>query len=490
MAEDGLVVFPKRATILEIDDYAFRKCTSLRKVIVCSVSTKLGKGVFYDCKSLISAKLPEGLQVIEQYLFQYCGSLTTVEIPSSVIKISECAFSGCESLAAFGLPQGLLEIGDFAFEHCASIETLHIPSSVSSIGHSAFEYCIGLRNVKLPPNFETIEPNVFNGCERLEFIDIPSTLKTIEDCAFDGCTSLSHLRIPPSVESIAPDAFSGCSSLISIELPEGILSDIHLSDCLSLVNMAIPVPIDAEFGFLEDALPDSKLGSVADDEADIICKLKHRFGDSSLNKLCYYQSYYSSEDAMLQLHDLMEDNPLSASSEVDVFGMTPLHVLSLSQIPNLDMLLAVMKAGQPDHIIHGRDSFGSTPMDYLCLNRTPRSTEVIRGVLQTRFDHCLGLDRSWKSDMLLAVEEALAVDWSSRKREVVAIYFKFAKLERQEVLSLLELFLWKVKIFGSKKEPITNRQSCRINSGASVVIPHVLPFLDNIDVENYSFSSP
>eukprot|EP00980_Cylindrotheca_fusiformis_P023852 scaffold11065_cov115-Cylindrotheca_fusiformis.AAC.4 len=56
--------------------------------------------------------------------------------------------------------------------------------------------------------------------------------------------------------------------------------------------------------------------------------------------------------------------PLAATTQVDEFGMTPLHVLSLSQTPNLDMLLAVMDAGKPGHMVHVRDSFGSTPMDY------------------------------------------------------------------------------------------------------------------------------
>eukprot|EP00980_Cylindrotheca_fusiformis_P026977 scaffold18269_cov61-Cylindrotheca_fusiformis.AAC.1 len=96
----------------------------------------------------------------------------------------------------------------------------------------------------------------------------------------------------------------------------------------------------------------------------------------------------------------------------------------------MDMLVALMKGGLLDHVIHSRDSFGSTPMDYLCLNRMPTSTKVIRRVLQTRFGHLLGLNRLWKSDMLRSVDAALAVDWSSRRREIVAVYLKLAILKR------------------------------------------------------------
>eukprot|EP00980_Cylindrotheca_fusiformis_P023788 scaffold10986_cov91-Cylindrotheca_fusiformis.AAC.2 len=251
---------------------------------------------------------------------------------------------------------------------------------------------------------------------------------------------------------------------------------------------------------------DSRLGSVADDADDLVHRLKHRFVNSPLNKLCYYQSYHAPEDAMVHLRLLMDDNPLAASCQVDEFGMTPLHVLSLAQTPNIDMLLALMDKGNADHIIHGRDSFGKTPMDYLCLNRMPNSTQVIRRVICSRFDYLLGLDRWWESDVLHAIDEALAVDFSARKREmweadmlqaieealavdcsprrmedsleslkrretarreIVAIYFKLAKYELKIVLSLLEIRLW------------------QNSGGASVVIPNVLPFLDTFDIKDY-----
>eukprot|EP00980_Cylindrotheca_fusiformis_P016780 scaffold5055_cov91-Cylindrotheca_fusiformis.AAC.2 len=174
--------------------------------------------------------------------------------------------------------------------------------------------------------------------------------------------------------------------------------------------------------FSAGSLQAPKLDSLAFNEADLFRKLKHRFDNSPLNQLCYYQSYHSSEDAMAQLRRLMDEDPLAATTQGDEFGLTPLHILSLSQTPNLDMLLTVLKAGPFDHMIYGRDSFGCTPMDYLCLNRSQ--------ILQTRFDKQLGsLDGSWKSDMLHSVDEALLVDWSSRMREVVAIYLKLANYD-------------------------------------------------------------
>eukprot|EP00980_Cylindrotheca_fusiformis_P025303 scaffold13471_cov105-Cylindrotheca_fusiformis.AAC.1 len=338
--DDGTIVFPERVLPLQVDEDAFTECNSLRKVIVCSVSTKLIHGVFRCCSGLISVELPEGLQVIEPRLFFECESLITIKIPSTVIKICDDAFDGCSSLTLIdGLPPGLVEIGGWAFRSCHSIETLRIPTTVSSIQMGAFNNCRGLEHIELPSSLERIEKVMFKGCRSLEYIEIPSTVSFIGDRAFNECYSLSHIRIPSSVESIDPSAVTECRRLISIELPEESSFELDLSECRSLVNV---------YGAIEySALKQSKLGSsTVDDAADLNRKLKHRFGTSPLNKLCYYQSYYPSEEAMVQLRSLMEQgDPVAATTQVDEFGMTPLHVLSLSQTPNVDMLLALMNEG-------------------------------------------------------------------------------------------------------------------------------------------------
>eukprot|EP00980_Cylindrotheca_fusiformis_P000566 scaffold146_cov107-Cylindrotheca_fusiformis.AAC.5 len=487
--EDGMTLFPERS-MLQIDDFAFSRCIMLRKVIFPSLSEKLGQSAFSSCSSLVYVELPLGLRLIEQSLFAHCESLPAVKIPSSVIKIGDYAFYGCSSLTSADLPQGLLEIGARSFDHCASIETLHVPAKVSSIGRFAFCYCTGLKHIKLPPILERIEKFLFYGCEGLEYVEIPSTVKMIEDMAFRQCSSLSHIRIPPSVEHIGRDAFLGCRSLISFEHPEGNYFDIVLSRSFSLVNLACPVLNAGDLDSAEDFLQHSRLGKVVDGYFDLARRLRYRFDSSPLNKLCYYHSYHSSDDAMVRLRSLMDENPLAATAQVDKFGMTPLHILSLSQTPNVDMLLAVMKGGHLDHLIHGRDLFGSTPLDYLCLNRMPNSPQVIRRVLLARFDELLGFERSRKSDMLQAVDKALAVDWASRRRKIIEISLKLANCERQEVFAILELYLWKLKIDMVGTKEIADRQSCRINSGASVLIPYVLTFLEKLEVEDYLVRSP
>eukprot|EP00980_Cylindrotheca_fusiformis_P030155 scaffold24481_cov206-Cylindrotheca_fusiformis.AAC.1 len=157
---------------------------------------------------------------------------------------------------------------------------------------------------------------------------------------------------------------------------------------------------------------------------------------------------------MVKLRSLLKDDPLAATDQVDKFGMTPLHVLSLSQTPNLDMLVTLINEGrQMDHFISGRDKkFGSTPIDYLCLNR---SKEVVRRVLRARFGLWL-VGSSGSSDESLSksdtmrqkVEKALAMHGaSSRSTEIGKVCLELAKYEqRMKVVSLVDLRLWKMKI--------------------------------------------
>eukprot|EP00980_Cylindrotheca_fusiformis_P003548 scaffold791_cov115-Cylindrotheca_fusiformis.AAC.6 len=478
-------------SVSEIRNGDFEGCDRLVQVQLPETLTRIGKAAFSKCTLLRFVELPEGLQEIAPWLFRTCMALETVKIPSSVIRIGNRAFCGCRRLSSFELPHGLPEIDVRTFESCVSIETLRIPPTVSSIGRFAFEDCCKLKHVKLPPTLERIECGAFKGCIRLENIEIPSTVSFIGERAFFACHGFSHIRIPPRVENIAVDAFLNCGKLISIEIPDRLSCDIDLSQSASLMNVAIPTNGSLSFG--EDFFEKSTLGRVVDDEADLLLKLKHRFDNCPMNKLCYYQSYHSSEDVMQQLHSLMDNDPIAATAQVDEFGMTPLHILSFSHTPNVDMLVVVMKGGHSDHIIRGRDSLGSTPLDYLCLNLNPSSNDVIRRLMMTRFDQLLGPDSevSLKAESMLQALDAALLDWSSRRKKIGKIYFELANYERQmKILSLVELCLWKLKIDEvSSKEQAIDRESCRINSGASCVLPHLLPFLDKDEMEDDIFYS-
>jgi hypothetical protein len=560
------IQLPERLQV--IAECAFAHCRGLKRIKIPSAHVVIKRGVFVFCGSLISVELPEGLQVIGVGWFAAgCASLTTVNVPSSVIEIQDGAFAGCASLASLDLPEGLQSIGPGSFSCCESLATLHIPSTVCKMGRGVFWDCTGLRSITLPDALETIEDKMFYNCNSLTHIEIPSkvtnigveafkycgslkhlrtpssvveigasafacckkltsvhllgNLRTIEEDTFRSCASLTHVRIPWSVTRIERGAFAECTRLISLELPEG-LERIHLNEtffrdepsiygCQSLVNLAIPSEQHVVHLDPEEFMEDLKLRYAASNFDDLVSKLQHRFDTLAVHRLCYYQSYYPLTEAMENLRQSM-DADLSAGTKADSFGMTPFHILALSQTPNLSLFQALMKVYQVD-IIHTRDKFGSTPIDYLCLNHTSDSTMVIESLLQAIIAErlqWLGRLARWKSEILTTMDEALAAEGPSRQRKIGLLCFQLATYERLESMSLLELALWRVKI--RERKPVNQeeqlgeegslkkirlvasdlsqeegvyRQSCRINSGAEVVISNVLPFLDEVCREDY-----
>jgi hypothetical protein len=518
----------------EIGKSWFSGCPSLTTVNVPSSVIEIQHSAFEYCTSLASLGLPEGLQSIGLGSFSSCESLATLHIPSTVCKMGTRVFWNCTGLRSITLPDTLEIIEARMFYGCYSLTHIEIPPKVTKIGSDAFHYCEGLKHLRIPSSVVEIGTSAFACCQQLTSVHLLGNLRTIEEGTFYECSSLTHARIPSSVTRIERGAFADCTRLISLELPEGLemidgdaeydseydsddIEDFpNIYDCYSLVNLVVPseqrfqqIDVYYDDQFMEGL----KLRHVASSFTDLVSKLQHRFDDLPVHRLCYYQSYYPLTEAMENMRRSMDADP-AAGNKMDAFGMTPFHILALSQTPNHSLFQALMKVYKVD-IILTRDKFGSTPIDYLCMNQTQASALLIGSLLPTIFAErvrWLGLLR-WKSNIVNAMDEALAVEWASRKREIRLLYFKLATYERLESVSLLELALWKVKFDSFKaaydtdhergeecrsKRPRldrshlygVDRQSCRIKSGADVVISNVLPFLDKVCREDYIAPEP
>eukprot|EP00980_Cylindrotheca_fusiformis_P009972 scaffold2206_cov95-Cylindrotheca_fusiformis.AAC.2 len=304
-----------------IGEHAFSSCVSLTEVEIPSTVKVIDGWAFNNCNLLARLGLNEGLERIGAKAFCQCDSLTEVDFPSTVKVIDGWAFEICNRLARLCLNEGLERIGRNAFSHCKSLTEVEIPSTVKVIDSFAFGSCKLLARLVLNEGLERIGIFAFNFCDSLTEMNIPSTVKVIDtcafsrckrlgrlgmneglerigQCAFSTCDSLSHVRIPQSVNSLATDAFA-CSSMISIELPEECSLIIDLSQCLSLVSVVGQMSIF----FREEFFRSSRLGSLVDDEDELIHRLNHRFDNSPLNKLCYYQSYQSSDERISTIEE-------------------------------------------------------------------------------------------------------------------------------------------------------------------------------------------
>ena len=228
--------------------------------VTCNVIL-IANGAFYDCTSLTSITIPNGVISIGENAFNGCTSLTSIAIGNSVTSIGGWAFSGCTSLTSITIPNSVTSIAEYAFYSCTSLTAVYISDiaawckidfhdSVSNpliYAHHLYLNGEEIKDLVIPNSVTNIGQLAFWGCSCLTSITIPNSVTSIDSGAFYGCSSLTSITIPNSVTSIGSSAFCNCSSLTSITIGSGIQSieSIVFADCPDLNHVychAVNVP--------------------------------------------------------------------------------------------------------------------------------------------------------------------------------------------------------------------------------------------------------
>ena len=76
---------------------------------------------------------------IGMWAFFDCTSLTTVTIPNGVTNLGQYAFSGCTSLTRVTMGSGVTNIGEYAFDYCTSLKGLYFQGNAPGVGSPVFE---------------------------------------------------------------------------------------------------------------------------------------------------------------------------------------------------------------------------------------------------------------------------------------------------------------------------------------------------------------
>jgi len=211
------------------------------KTVVITGGTSIGERAFYNCNSLESITIPEGVTSIGEYAFDGCTGVSSIVIPEGVTSIGKGVFHGCSSLTSVTIPAGVTSIEDGAFRGCTGLSSVAIPDSVASIGNYAFDNCSALTSITIPAGVTSIENGTFRGCTGLSSVAIPDSVASIGEEAFYNCTGLTNVTFGENSQllSIGEDAFYNCSSLTSITIPTGVTSigEDAFSCCYRLVEV-------------------------------------------------------------------------------------------------------------------------------------------------------------------------------------------------------------------------------------------------------------
>jgi len=193
-------------------------------------------GGFFDMNRLRSVKLPTSAKQIEASAFRNCSYLRDITIPEGIEEIldkgpgiwNEGAFYQCSSLQTVQLPNGMVRIGHQAFRSCNNLRAVAFPSSLLSIGNGCFYGC-PLISVSLPEHLTSIGSSAFSSNSSLTELRIPSSLESIEAQAFSGCNNLKDIytyTVQPI--KINSNTFSTYAAA-TLHLPEQGFNDYYSS---------------------------------------------------------------------------------------------------------------------------------------------------------------------------------------------------------------------------------------------------------------------
>lgn len=168
----------------------------------------IGEGVYKDCNLLCRITLCAETETIGESAFENGKWLKTVKNAVGVRRIEALAFCGCQSLEEIELSDRLEFIGKRAFEHCCNLRGIIIPEGVREIRERTFFRCKSLKRIVLPSTLEVIEKEAFAFCAELEEVVFPLGLKIADERAFAHCPKLTRRDIPQNAK-IADNAFEG-----------------------------------------------------------------------------------------------------------------------------------------------------------------------------------------------------------------------------------------------------------------------------------------
>ena len=107
------------------------------------------------------------------------------------VRIGERAFYECTTLRSVVVSEGITVIGQEAFRYCTGLDSIQLPESVTVLPFRVLANCTSLTNVTLSTKLATIEKQAFLSCTSLKSIVIPKSVGLIRENAFSGCTALN-----------------------------------------------------------------------------------------------------------------------------------------------------------------------------------------------------------------------------------------------------------------------------------------------------------
>ncbi|MBQ9664154.1 MAG: TRAP transporter substrate-binding protein DctP, partial [Oscillospiraceae bacterium] len=177
----------------------------VRKLVVQSGVTELGRCAFTDCEYLTSAIIPEGITTLPHACFLNCTSLRELALPESLKRLeNECLWN--TGIRVFAVPASVTEVEGHFFGS-ASGETEEIRVAP---GNSAFT---AVNGVMFSKDLKTL---VQYPCNKSTDYTVPVGTEVIREHAFAFNSFLQSVTIPASVNRIMGWSFYSMTNLKTV----------------------------------------------------------------------------------------------------------------------------------------------------------------------------------------------------------------------------------------------------------------------------------
>jgi len=433
--------------------------------------------------------------------------VTHVRVHHSVKVIAARAFAGCQKLVEVELCEGLEVIGGEAFRDCISLKRITIQSSVRSIGSLAFGGCEGLVEVKLCEGLEKIGDYAFFDCVSLRNIAIPPACRVVGVYAFEGCKSLRNIAIPPAcrVGSGVFDRASALKKVFPFNARSTTISEAlqHRFDELAIHQICYDQPQhhpNATMQLLKEVVGSAEQPNATGTQQDCLgMSPLHILTWSTKHDMDLYRFLIETYPNNLITQDKWGDLPILYT----FCGNAPREVMQLlveshkTYFPGhaLDwgrMIITVGESNAPGGIrnlfdMH-QNHFPDQDINWEeCAVELARSQSasietfkiLLRLSVANRLD-ALGVEK-WQGKVENFIHEFHASK-NTREERARLLFSNLSSYEQmKEATWLLELALWKVKIYeyrsNTHDQGSEERNQCRINCGVQEILPIVVSFL-------------
>lgn len=235
--EDGLVELAIPETIedmpvVALSEESCSKLANVEHIHVPDTVVSIGSYAFRDCSSLKRIDYPSNLEKYDPNWTRGCSKLEEIVLPGLLDKITPSVFDS-SNLKKLTIGAGTHTVMPGAFVK-SSLESIEVNPENEYLGSDGFALYSKDGVAMLALAVPTTEYEIQDGCkalakkafstfETVEKVSFPSTLELIGDYSLSK-TGITEFRAPVALKAIGERAFFACSKLAMVSLDDGLLS--------------------------------------------------------------------------------------------------------------------------------------------------------------------------------------------------------------------------------------------------------------------------